>query len=125
MNLDNLPTDNLYKFVSLGGLVLVLFSLVYLRPLVWEQKIEVAKLAAEVKFYRSQEAKEEMDVEKLVGFEIKLAELREKNLQIKDLLLDARVLLYLGGFLTLFGFNLWYIRVQRPNDKILSNEANK
>ncbi|UTW13083.1 hypothetical protein [Marinobacterium rhizophilum] len=126
MNIDNLPVDNLYKFIALSGLVLTLFSFFYVEPLLREQSVEIAKLNAEVGFYKSknpEEIKSTYTIEKQVEIEIRIAELKERNLQIKELNSDAKTFLYFGGFLMLLGFNLWYLLVQRPKDKILKNEA--
>ena len=45
MNIPNLPTDSLYKFIALSGLFILIFSVVY--PLYQENELRQRSLALE------------------------------------------------------------------------------
>ncbi len=142
--IPNLPTDNLYKFVALAGLSIVVLSVVLptaqqnaTGDKIDQYTIDLAVLAVEVK-----NLKEEL--------EIAVAQPRpsahdQRLLRQRQLELDARVAtitvrtailkrlvekqgevlgwmavgLLTGLVLAVIGFSLWYARVQRYQDQLL------
>lgn len=129
MNINNLPTDNLYKFIALSGLVLIFYSSFYIRPLIWEVEIEVARLATEIEVIEmaedveAPEAKKLVTLEKLKNMKVKNAVTKQKHEKYKSLHNENKLLVFIGLLLTCLGFYLWYYRVQRPIDQKLKNDA--
>ncbi len=130
MNIDSLPTDNLYKFIALSGLAMILFSVAYLKPIIMNLEIEETKLAAEVRYLKELKT-EGVDInkflthEKILEWKIK-AEVLLKNIeQLEEISTYSKVLSWLGGFFMSIGFYLWYYRVQKPIDVSLIDKINK
>ena len=124
MNFPTLPTDNLYKFIALLGIVIILFSF-YL-------PFQSAK--------KSQELLREVDsVMKVIDLmpqkeRVKAYETTYKKLEELKFILEKDKPFYLsvyvvggtiGIILTISGFRMWYKRVQKYQDKILENQANE
>jgi hypothetical protein len=176
--LNSLPTDNLYKFLTLSGLALIIFSIWH-----YDQRADAASLAfAEVsnanrlvstrhevfeatfKLWNSKFTHLEKELDRLAptnsltDVQVEKAKLLmaafddlgnelpkylEDNLLKKDALqykLDLanmaqdkekqaynqfRDLFRTGVSLSIFGFALWYLRVQVFQDRILRNDADK
>ena len=134
ITLPSLPTVNLYKFIAISGLVLIVTSAVIiwshdkmLTSIVQEQARRTSLLAAE--------RKQIMDTQALP--EQKKTEIAQKEAQLKsgdkvfDIALGAA---NFYGFLALglelvgllaaaIGFWLWYTRVQVHQDRILVAQA--
>jgi hypothetical protein len=124
MNLPHLPTDNLYKFLGIFGLVLIVFS---------SYMFNQASVEIEYKLYDS------YSNEQVKEFLVKNDSISETkpNLGIVKLqtekqkkkfprLVHLYLLLFLLGFvLSIFGFYLWFLRTQKIQDKILKNESEK
>ena len=49
MNIPNFPTDNLYKFVAVAGLVLAGYSAFFAYQQVWELKLQILRTETEEK----------------------------------------------------------------------------
>lgn len=128
MNINSLPTDNLYKFVALSGIALILFSVAYIKPMLMELDVEQTQLIAEIEYY-SQLKDEGKNLEKILSHEkllewhIKTKVLEKKIEQVNELTIHARVSIWLGCFLMYIGFQLWYYRVQKPIDAAVKNKA--
>ena len=144
MNYPSLPTDNLYKFIALAGLALILFSATYPIGRVIEfelgvvetksqqEKLDIEKSEIDRLLVNLEKAKDPQPQElaalreRHTQREIKTIELK-KSIEIAQIQLDwakyylgaARFGLVIGLFLAFVGFRLWYLRVQRPNDIIL------
>jgi len=176
MNLPipTLPTDNLYKFMALSGLAILIFSLVFpvirmseikLKMVELEIQGEILKIEKNHIIFESNKTVEgqkwmvHLDREKLAKLSKKELDyyLNELILQGKDLdndlkrmievkkkfvELEGRIKLVevlnkdlrfyliflmtgglLGSFLCSFGFGLWYVLVQRPNDLLLKTQV--
>lgn len=143
MNLPNIPTDNLYKFMALTGiLIIVLSSTLFIVKGNRTQEInqELKKLGSLID--------SELSNKELVILRLKNDETFKKNYkadnsisvyeaettklleELKLILKDkptyrliALVFGFLGITLSLFGFKLWYEKVQKYQDIILENEA--
>jgi hypothetical protein len=138
------PTDNLYKFVSIAGLILLLGSPVYWASfsLALEQR-ELDDLVAFFKTNQSTpgeyffppraddtpEGKQRRERWETIKKTVDEAELerfrtsgnlslyaRYRNTVAALSLLSA----FVGLLVSLVGFRLWFIRVQRPQDQLLA-----
>ncbi|MCG8016839.1 MAG: hypothetical protein JAY97_11535 [Candidatus Thiodiazotropha sp. 'RUGA'] len=163
--IPNLPTDNLYKFIALSGLIVMLFSIYILETKtsdledkVYATEIEQAQLTIEIKALQkktvelneivnntinehnecSSQAIDQMvvrysdaEIKKMINdtedatlqINLKVAEKkitlkRQTQLinQLRDLLFLGRIYIWFGFLVSIFGFTLWYYRVQRPLD---------
>ncbi len=144
MNIPTIPTDNLYKFMALTGVVLVIGSFI----LVWfkaersqellreykqgaaliEAKIEIAELSdlldqeSRKRIGKSSELRREVGVDraKLVVIEEELKLILEDKLMYMVFLIVSQVV---GFSLSIVGFKLWYERVQKYQDIILRRQG--
>ena len=125
MNLPSLPTDNLYKFMALSGLIVIIFSyLVVYREADRSQKILREMQAQAIKLNKSLDAKGLADAptysdiisdfEKLKLNEAELAYILKNKHWTLGFFIISQVI---GFYLTITGFRLWYLRIQ--NIKIL------
>ena len=110
------PTDNLYKFMAIIGLMLWIGGVLYPWTKAYEVEREIIMLEAEVKYAQEHPA------------ESNPIELEKKTKLIRLLFKAATVYFatgviasLIGGFLTFYGFQLWYIRVQKPLDEQIVN----
>lgn len=146
MNLPNLPTDNLYKFIALAGLVVILLSIVLPNIALHNLRLELLKtngelsvLQAEYDFLREEHNSVENhpNLEEAAKHREKMKELRVRTLQLKSKDESERFLhrqtivwqsvaaigLFVGAGMVTFGFKLWYERVQKYQDMILKKDA--
>jgi hypothetical protein len=148
MNLPSLPTDNLYKFMALAGLAAFFFSVVYptwqtreLKVKQLEQdaeravlQIEHAHLVAEL-YDASGKVKPDAQPDGLAtkrrfrDLEIKAAQLEGKKQVLIRLAAEANLFslafwygIVAGLIVTIWGFALWYRRVQKPQDALLQQQ---
>ena len=111
------PTDNLYKFMAIIGLILWVGGALYPWTKAYEVEKELISLEAEVQHAQEQPAQSNP---------IEL----EKKTKLVRLLFKATIgyfvvsvlSFFVGGFLMYYGFKIWYIRVQKPLDEKLKNE---
>ena len=114
----NIPTDNLYKFMTIFGLVLVIFS-----PYNWEvNKTEWYELGRTLEFQRElyKNDKSIEAQEKIKSNEVKFQGILDS--------VSTFVKLYVIGFtlglvLLILGSFFWYRKVQRHHDTILKNKS--
>ena len=148
MYIPAIPTDNLYKFVALAGVALVLISLIYpeqalrdlgakkidsetqLRVLLaqadrLESELDLLETSKDVEDKRLDRIKEQND-------EIRINALKASGENQKIALYAthhesvatyAKYLLILGSAMSFLGFFLWYRRVQRPADLAVAEQA--
>lgn len=141
--LPSLPTDNLYKFMALSGVVLLIVA-----PFFWAKfyitHSDRTRTAIELLgeslpppdyyFFRAKLLRGESVTEEQRKLVQNFDSLRKESSRAggEFLLYDrfsyvvtgAAIFLGLLGFaLTWFGFRLWYLRVQKPLDRILLKEA--
>jgi hypothetical protein len=149
MQIPNVPTDNLYKFISISGLVLIVTSFIAI-------SISQREVADQI-FTTHQEAlsvgkaiqqlDDEMDalvsnptpesyvrakqiLEETKPLEVELAKLESMNDKSEYMHLAStedlnffKNQIYFGFFLTILGFIGWYYRLQRHLDAIVKKEA--
>jgi hypothetical protein len=142
MNIPNLPTDNLYKFLALTGIIILIFSIAV-------TEIRLTELESESDYYLTQKGELYFDIQSLNSdldritdkeiFELKRLknEIRIRVFKLsrtKELLLKKSkqtrtvfrwsIFGVLSGLLiSVFGFVLWYNRVQRYLDYKLKLET--
>lgn len=151
--LPRIPTDNLYKFVALSGVLLVIvgygipaYSLVrsssLARPILREQVERIARQKVAISQYeRSTAAYKKNDAaagralydsashlnDSLKRTSALADQAYDEVKEDRDLLADfARlgfVLVAIGAFCAIWGFANWYTRLQKPLDEILQREA--
>lgn len=116
---QNLPTDNLYKFMALFGLVIIICSAVFkymaitnIQATISELRIEQATLKVVV-----------ADSSELEIAKAKLLATQEKLVMSEAYDHRATVFLFAGILLSIAGFVLWYMKTQRLLDKLLKQEA--
>ena len=146
MDIPSLPTDNLYKFAALAGLLLVVVGLAYPSSKVFEIElyqneidtdIALAEARAEA-FHRlsdrlterssvTREQADQFEVARDAGFEGS-AQIRQKAKRARILLDQAQFYLYvgiglvfLGAVLSAWGFSNW-LRLQRAADAVMLSE---
>ena len=143
MNLPAPPTDNLYKFFALAGLALSAFCFVYLLTQVGDLELKSIEVRTQAKILEVDvsalkhaiavlEAKKDPTAEEIrqrgvqiQQLEIKFVEHEGQQDRLRTLTQNLRTVLNLlsvGSLLGLpiagLGFYLWYVRVQRPADKL-------
>lgn len=139
MNLPNPPTDNLYKFVAIFGMVLVVAPLVLffgrageLRARSAEVRREVALLGFDVDVARQDQerSKEPDEPLKTRALRRRMVEAQARTTELSDLLEElerlanvAKISAAAGLVLTIVGFTLWYERVQRFEDLVLRRQV--
>lgn len=144
MNFPNLPTDSLYKFCALAGLIVTTLSIVLPNIALHNLTLELIKTNGEIKVLEAEsqhfkdagnkdslspEEKTNL-LEKSKELEIKLIQLKSKN-DAENFLNEQtqhwRSIAFFGAFLGVIliatGFILWYRKVQKYQDIILKNEA--
>ncbi len=130
MKIPNLPTDNLYKFLALFGLVLIVFSsytysTTIERAYLFEDNLNVKKQLHKLDSLKAQP----MDSLKIERSKIELnkdfKEYRRIIKRIKPISNLFLFLFFLGFGLSFLGFYKWYYKTQKLNDEILIDQANR
>jgi hypothetical protein len=148
MSIPSLPTDNLYKFMALAGLVMIALSTYYpmqrisdleLKQVSTNTGIGLAQLEAdeiskevsrlEKKKTPDHAAVHSLDFRQLQSQQtvVRLHGLMETQqvllAQLRRMLILGGIGLIVGTVLSWYGFRLWYERVQRPLDSAVANSA--
>ena len=148
MSIPSLPTDNLYKFMALSGLVLLTLSAYYpaqriaelqLKQVNTSTEIALAKLEAdeigkELSYLEKQKSPDQAVFETLKKRQLQsqqsvvrirgLAETQNVLLEQRfRLLVIGSIGLIAGSALSWYGFRLWYARVQRPMDAAVAKSV--
>jgi hypothetical protein len=117
------PTDNLYKFIAVAGLVLLFGAPVY-----WSsytdashgQRLEALRALLQKAATPDPRAAEEEVERHKKAYEFVQDALSKYDQWVKYLSLVAAVA---GLLLAAVGFWLWYVRVQRPQDTLLQRQV--
>jgi hypothetical protein len=98
MTLPNLPTDNLYKFLALGGLTLILFSFVFpkmqehgLNRVLWETKIDIDVAEEQLRYIDEQSSILEAKRQEAYRKNANLKPLKDDEMRILDLQHNLRI----------------------------------
>ena len=143
MNIPQLPTDSLYKFITMSGLVLTVLSLTYLvlsrhdlalkvaegEGVIKNAEVERQNLEA-MKISPTTPPKDEYEQARLARFFDLVSEsrrLHERNVVFLEQYLELRpwvfISLLFGVVLFAGGSWLWYMRLQRYQDLIVQAES--
>ncbi|MCD8455184.1 hypothetical protein LNJ08_12365 [Tenacibaculum finnmarkense genomovar ulcerans] len=129
MKIPNLPTDNLYKFLALFGLVLIIFSSYNFNKTIseayqFEDNLKLKKSLYEIESI--EKAKDSLTLQKSKLEIDKDHRLYDRIVKkIPNIFYSHIGLLLFGIGLSLLGFILWYFKTQKLNDKILVDQANR
>ena len=172
--IPNLPTDNLYKFIALSGVLITILTIYTLQTRtdsIFEKlyvielensKLEVTIEHNEVKIrrlneiidnsikekngnihvvngkllirYSTEEVKELISDVENYKFQIKLGIAKSKadikqietlNNQLEKSFNWSIFIILIGTVLSVFGFRMWYIKVQKPLDNQISNSVSE
>jgi len=130
MNIPNLPTDNLYKFAAIFGLVLIVFS-----SYMFNKTVDNGlKIEDEIRL--KHEILRLDSIQTPIADTIQMAkakaEFDKENNQYRRIVNSITSIFYLyvilfiiGCIAAFLGFKYWYKKTQKMNDEILANEASK
>jgi len=111
------PTDNLYKFMAIIGLLMWVGGAIYPWTKLYEAEKEMVVLQAQIEYSKTHPN------------QFTALELTIKNEQIRlkvkagiAFTIIGGLSFFVGGYLMNFGFRFWYFRVQKPLDKQLSEK---
>lgn len=130
IDLPSLPTDSLYKFLALSGVVIVLSSVYFFMRMGSLVKIKSFELMAdmqkrdtEISFLEQQPERSKQEILKVRIDQnvatIKLKEFKWLTYQLVIVYLISSIGLFAGTSMAYQGFNLWYSKIQIHQDKIL------
>jgi hypothetical protein len=120
MNLPSLPTDNLYKFMALSGIILIISSFY----IVWDHAERSQELVRELKTGLAVEnTYSDNQGSDLSNLKLKLEELEHILNQKPTYMTFLLIGQIIGLALSIIGFGLWYLRVQKYQDIILAKQA--
>ena len=156
MNVPSLPTDNLYKFLAIFGIVICIFSIyIYQNKynLYTEEFFEVRKEFAKYGpmldrvtlllerietdpsdkslpenkklFAATLDAIDKLNQEIKTGHEIaEYSKEKEERAweEIRILWKYSKIFFFIGVLMSIVGFYLWYVKVQKPLDKLLKKQ---
>jgi hypothetical protein len=129
MNIPNLPTDNLYKFCSIFGLILFVFGIY----LIYDSNLEVYKARQKLvnladDYIKSEPSIDSLDVKVISIDSVRMEFINPSKYRFShpNIVKSYMVSLIVFGFLLgAFGFHRWYFKTQKYVDQILKNEALK
>ena len=143
MNIPNIPTDNLYKFISIFGLIIFLLSLIGPRLLIHSHRLQEFEMNESILILEERLKQISKEVNSLDGVDSKkvelseIIELRKRNnelgviniknsiahkklayfaQQIRNLVYMSYFGLIVGFFMSGFGFYFWYVKLQKPSE---------
>ena len=117
-----LPTDNVYKFVCLFGLTLIvvgIFSFVATYSSSLDRKIKYSEVAISLEA-KAERTKSE---DELLNLNKKLIEVTKANEHAATIAVSA--VIGIGIVLSFFGAQLWYTKIQLRDDKLAQLQLEK
>ncbi|ELV8719645.1 TPA: hypothetical protein NKA09_003195 [Vibrio parahaemolyticus] len=130
IDFPSLPTDSLYKFLALAGVLLCAMSLytyvrfyTLIKSKVFNVKSDIQEREAEIAFLESQESPEQSEILKVRvkhnRTKVQVEELEWYSKQLIVIGLLSFLFASSGAFMTYKGFNLWYWKIQVHQDKLI------
>ena len=129
-----IPSSNMYKYVALSGVAIIIVTLVFAVSELFDIHDQVLKAEerAEVMTARLEAGKNPEGNEPASELEQQLNQIRldaaEKQLQVlKDRSLELRewatILFTIGIAIAAFGFTRWYRKIQMPMERIAEHQS--
>ncbi len=113
-----LPTDNVYKFFALFGLILLIFSLGATIYITKEANVQLIDIAIQLDTANSNNFSDETKII-IEGY-------RDVIISDRDGFNDLLVgLAMFGTLLGLFGFSIWMFKIQPQQDKLVAFQLKK
>ena len=134
MNIPKIPTDNLYKFMAITGLIFFLSSPILLGTLFYFTVMKITQIEYNFRILEAKAMVEETELkrrgdssispEKYLNLKTQLIDIRRKAQELNFLVSMgyiagiAIILLGAGGLVaTIYGFGLWFQRLQVFQDQ--------
>ena len=122
-NIPNLPTDNLYKFLALSGIALMLASSFFMESNFSQARELANRIQAGNEYFDLLSGLPDPQLEELITIQKsqyeKLGELKTISETTASNMNVISFLFALGMGMSIIGFWSWYILVQRPLDEIM------
>lgn len=121
-----LPTDNLYKFLAISGLIVLGFSLVYPFKRLYEVNREVIQLGGEIEIFRLQNTEPCPPLEMQIRAQQLKTKVELERAAVEQMRFFKELIIVggtAGAAMIIIGFGLWYRKVQKPQDLIIANQA--
>lgn len=136
MTIPNPPTDSLYKYMAIGGIAIAFFSAYFLNDILTKKaemkrslKKEIKMLLFEFELKKIQADEDTVGMatlgRRLVDSEDDVAGMEEIVGYNTTLKYASIVFLAIGIVLSGLGFILWYTRLQKYEDMVVRDEANR
>ena len=133
MNIPSLPTDNLYKFMAIVGVIITVLSFLIPARYMLSLQNEIIELETEigVLLVKSEYYKENVqNIDQLIESKLALYHVKRKSeiIQTKNRVLLAItgisiILLGFDGYLIYKGFANWYLKLQIHLDRRYSDNS--
>lgn len=133
MNIPNIPTDNLYKFLAISGLIIFIFFTYFAESTKEKYLNEFYILDKDNKILTLEKSVVSNDFDKQLEIKKDSLELENRYTFLSknwDKFIHKRFKLYfwlgfLGTSISIFGFIMWYLKTQKYQNEIIKNEAYK
>jgi hypothetical protein len=127
MNFPSIPTDNLYKFLAISGVALLITGIYFRYNFENEVNAELSRLQLSEAIINLKTKSDATYSQKLDSLTLAhdIKGLRNSIEKLPENYKSAILLLLSGAALAAFGFIQWHLKLQRFSDKIIENEARK
>lgn len=128
MNIPSVPTDNLYKFSAIFGLILIVFGSYMVFKIDTDIYLELDKLAAKESINELKAEQDSISIKVKVdkiNFDSEIKNMSRQVNRYPKLLVFFYMLIAIGIVSSFIGFVCWYHKTQKLNDKILEIETKK
>lgn len=128
MNLPSIPTDNLYKFIAVSGLVLMVAGLYFYKSTETDIRAEIFRFQLQQDILTLEANVDSLsNTNKLdsIALYYDKKELLDKIERLPNSYKAYLSLSLIGVGLSIFGFVEWYLKLQVHQNKIVKNEGDK
>ena len=126
----SVPTDNLYKFLSITGLLIMILPPIFLALGVYKLRNDTYQVQEQIIELEGLADKKQVSYEEVYQAKIALNKIQLKNKQIEENFNDINHLWWFALFISLLGagvaalgFTLWYFKTQMIQDRILRKKS--
>ncbi len=127
---SGLPTDNLYKFLAIAGLVIALLPAIYIdkeNDRLWQDTYLVREQQIDLKFFVDNSVTTSAQVEHarmlLEKIKLKSEYLGKESERLKQRFFIGAIISIVGVVISSLGFCLWYVKTQSILDSILKKKC--